>query len=198
MNVAAYAHCEIQLEGLREKLQLNPLKFRSHEEIFADLKTRLPKWSLLDGGHLEARVGTGLTEFRDDVARFQLEVQLKNRGVVTFKDYHVDILVPARLLEGDNATHVHEVVENRTSTHYFFRFPAMHDSVAPLYPGDERRVFALNLLADRERFLNPSLRSLEFEVRAYAEGNVHSATRSVQEMFESTKVKSHFQSSAAY
>ena len=44
LQVAAYAHKDIKLEGMREELQLNPVPFERNDEIFVHLIDVLHKW----------------------------------------------------------------------------------------------------------------------------------------------------------
>jgi hypothetical protein len=47
MQVRAYVHESIRLEGLRDKLHLNPTPFREDSEILMDLTSLLPSWRKL-------------------------------------------------------------------------------------------------------------------------------------------------------
>ncbi len=44
LAIAPYIHVNIRLEGMREKLQLNPVSFRSDSEVLQKLRELLPTW----------------------------------------------------------------------------------------------------------------------------------------------------------
>jgi hypothetical protein len=44
LKVAAYVHKDIKREGMREELQLNPVRFESNEEVLLHLVDVLGKW----------------------------------------------------------------------------------------------------------------------------------------------------------
>lgn len=189
LHVQAYAHCDIQLEGIRERLHLNPVRFTTSQEVLDDLRQKLPTWSVLDGGHLEVRTVPSFAAFREGVTECQMAVVVRNRGSVTISDYHVDLEIPLKLLEGNTTVYIHELKDKCTDTHRFFRFPAHGGKVAPVYPDDERQVFALPFYVDRQRLLDPALLPLEFITTAYLQGKRIRATRKVAEVFGITDIQ---------
>jgi hypothetical protein len=189
LHVQAYAHRDIHLEGIREQLHLNPVQFTTSQEVLDDLRKKLPAWSVLDGGHLEVRPVPSSIAFRDGVAECQIAIVLRNRGSVTISDYHVDLEIPLKLLEGNTVTHLHEVHQKRTQDHRFFRFPAHNGTVAPIYPDDERQVFAIPFYVDRQRLLDPALLPLDFVATAYVGGKRVRATRKVAKVYASTDIQ---------
>ena len=44
LQVASYIHTDIHREGMRDKLQLNPIAFRDHSEVLENLRGKLPGW----------------------------------------------------------------------------------------------------------------------------------------------------------
>jgi hypothetical protein len=189
IHVQAYVHRDIHLEGIREQLHLNPVRFSTSQEVLDDLRHKLPTWSVLDGGHLEVRIVPSFSAFRDGVAECQIAVVLRNRGSVTIADYHVDLEVPLKLLEGNTTVYLHEVQQRRTETHRFFRFPAPDGKVAPVYPDDERRACTVPFYVDRQRLLDPAVLPLEFVTTAYVQGKRVRATRKVAEVFGITDIQ---------
>ena len=43
--MAIYVHAEVRREGMREQLQLNPVRFRGDAEVLGHLRSLLPSWS---------------------------------------------------------------------------------------------------------------------------------------------------------
>jgi hypothetical protein len=183
LHVQAYAHQDIHLEGIREQLHLNPVRFTTSQEVLDDLRQKLPTWSVQDGGNVEIRTVPSFVGLRDGVAECRLAVVLRNRGDLTISEYHVDLEIPLKLLEGNTTTYWHEVQQKRTEAHRFFRFPASDGKVAPVYPDDERQVFTVPFYVDRQRLTDPALLSLEFVTTAYVQGKRVRVTRTVAEVF---------------
>lgn len=189
LRVQAYAHKDIKLEGIRETLHLNPVRFTKSQEVLDHLRQMLPTWSVLDGGHLEVRSVPSFAAFRDGVTECRMAILLRNRGSTIISDYHVDLEIPTRLLEGNTTVYVHELPNKRTDTHRFFRFPARGGQVAPLYPEDEQQALALPFYVDRERLLDPELLPLEFITTVYVQGQRVRSTRNVAEVFGITDIQ---------
>jgi hypothetical protein len=189
LHVQAYAHRDIKLEGIREQLHLNPAPFATSQEVIDDLQKKLPTWSVQEGSHLEVRAVPSFVAVRDGVAECRIAVVLRNRGSVTLSDYHVDVEVPLKLLEGNTAAYWHEVKQKRTTTHRFFRFPAPDGRVAPIYPDDEHQALTIPFYVDRERLLDPALLPLEFITTAYAREKRVRSARTVAEVFGITDIQ---------
>jgi hypothetical protein len=183
LNVQAYAHTDIQLEGIREQLHLNPVRFDHDEEILAHLRSKLPDWIPYDSSVLQLRAVPGFVRQREGgIVELQLRGLLKNFGKAMVSEYHVDVLMPKPLLQGDNATYYHEVRDRATDSHRFFRFPARDAKPPAIYQDDEEQLFALPMYLDRNRLLNPDLLTSSVKLTCYA-GDVRvSVSRPVSEL----------------
>lgn len=121
-------------------------------------------------------------------AEFQITAKLWNHGTSVIRDYHVDIQMPAKLLDGDTALHWHEIPERRTVTHRFFRFPSPDARVGPIFPDDQIAVGTLTFYADKARSRDPGLLNMQYIVTAYAGSERVSLAKSLRDIFEQAKV----------
>jgi hypothetical protein len=122
------------------------------------------------------------------LAEFQITAKLWNRSSSVIKEYHLDIQMPAKLLDGDTALHWHELPERRTATHRFFRFPARDARVGPIYPDDQTAVGSLTFYADATRFSDAELLNSQYQATAYAGSERVVLSKSVAEIFKQAKV----------
>jgi hypothetical protein len=190
LRVQAYVHHDIFLEGIRQQLHLNPVRFSTDSEILDDLRTKLPTWSPRPEVRLLGmRFNPVLTSFRDGVVQCQLELRLWNKGTTTIKEYHVDIQVPVKLLEGNTMHYWHEISAKRTATHRFFRFPALDGRVAPVYPNDEVRVLEIPFYVDRSRQFDVELQNMDFIATAYVEGKPFRDAMKVADAYRAVDVE---------
>jgi hypothetical protein len=190
LRVQAYVHRDIYLEGIRQQLHLNPVRFSTSSEILDDLRSKLPAWSSPPEKRL---IGIGLNPVfkavRDEIVECQMEFKLWNKRTTTITDYHVDIEIPSKLLEGNSAQYWHEVSHKRTATHRSFRFPALDGRVAAVYPDDERRVMELPFYVDRNRQFDADVLGLDFVATAYVEGTPFRDTMKVVDAYRAVDVE---------
>jgi hypothetical protein len=128
------------------------------------------------------------------LAQFQVTAKLWNHGPQTVKDYHVDIQMPARLLEGDSGTIWHELPEKRTATHRFFRFPSPDARIGPIHHDDQTVVGSLTFYVDTPRSTDVDLQKSHYVATFYAGTERVSVSRSVKELFEQARVTDVLQS----
>ncbi len=127
-------------------------------------------------------VATFMRQRDGEIVELQLEGLLKNVGTTVVSEYHVDVLMPKLLLEGDSAMYWHELRERATDSHRFFRFPSKEAKPNPVYQDDEERLFTLPMYIDRARILNPDLLNSSVRLTCYA-GEVRvSTSKAVSEL----------------
>ena len=72
LRVVAYIHRDIALEGMRDKLHLNPIPFKTNDEVLGHLRQILPEW-------LKVKVGNSdhLETYRQLVYSIAIEILSK-------------------------------------------------------------------------------------------------------------------------
>ena len=108
LTVRVYIEKGVQREGVRDKLQLNPIEFTSNEEVLSDLRAVLPVWER----DISAQPNGIYFEIRhrslNSTGEYRLQVALHNNGPSTFRDYTVIVEFPQEFILVGNALEVHD------------------------------------------------------------------------------------------
>src|SRR6266581_399319 len=108
MQVRTYVHDSIRLEGLRDKLHLNPVLFHDDSEILQDLTAFLPSWRVLaqqlrkDPLSLKANIRhrpVAIAGAGDD-RLYVLMAGVENDGQQDATDFRLDVEFPLTFLDG--------------------------------------------------------------------------------------------------
>jgi hypothetical protein len=155
IKVQLYVHGGVALEGIREKLLLNPTVFHSSSEVLVDLPWVLQRWTaegLSPGGlHLTPVLEYELLQNTGSVHGYSLEVLLKNSGTIQVPDYRVDVQFPSIFLEEHLVSHF-EVRSKRTSEKRFFSATHQNNQHGILYPGDQVRALNVPYTVDNRTY----------------------------------------------
>jgi hypothetical protein len=145
IKVAAFIQRGIALEGVREKVALNPIEFDQDDEVLEQVKGILSTWKLkpLQPSGLSAAVDIGYVKKPEsDGARhlYDLKVVLRNTGSQPIRTYNAAVAFPAMFIRPE-VTIVGERLDAKTQTHRVFR--SSKDRGEPILPGDEERLFPI-------------------------------------------------------
>jgi hypothetical protein len=163
LKVQAYIEEGIALEGAREKLMLNPEKFKTNAHVSKHLKKVLQTWQLqppksTDEPQVDVKIEKGPALKHDgDEHVYQLQVTLKNVSEVAMDAFLVELsfpsafLVPYKKMAG-------EVEDKKTKTHRFFQ--KTNADGAPLLPGDTRKVLWVEYRMDDDLLGHKDLKAL--------------------------------------
>lgn len=143
MQVRCYVHQSIRLEGLRDKLHLNPVRFENDSEILDDLTSFLPSWSELGQQHhkepmsLKANIKhqrVPIPGGGGDDERYMLLVNVENDGEQDATDFRLDVDFPSALVDGSGY-----VIQVPSTKPGFARFQIASNTrgIVHLYPGDQ-------------------------------------------------------------
>jgi len=191
LKVQTYAHTDIKLEGMREQLHLNPVRFADEQEVLEHLRTKLLDWTSFDNAALQLRPVVSPARHREGgIVELQLEIRVRNLGNTVVSEYHLDVEMPKPLLEGDSSIYTHELRKKATEAHRFFRFPAQYASTYPLYQDDEVLLLKLPMYVDRFRLQNPNLLDSSVKLNFYTKDSRVSICRTVSELlFGDTEIE---------
>jgi hypothetical protein len=143
MQVRSYVHQSIRLEGLRDKLHLNPVRFHKDSEILDDLTSFLPSWRALVQQHrkeplsLKANIKhqrVAIPGGGGDDERYMLLVNVENDGEQDATDFRLDVDFPSALVDGSGY-----VIQVPSTKPGFARFQIASNArgIEHLYPGDQ-------------------------------------------------------------
>ena len=180
IEVAAFIHEDIKREGIRDLLQLNPIQFRTNEEVLNRLPGILSTWKLEAANvtlHVRYKKARTLSERHD----YELEVLVENTGSARIEQYQLDIMFPNAFVE-QSAHYTQEVKERRTATHRCFRITERNRPNEVFFPGDIKRIFILDYFMDDLLFRNNAAMEQQFTVTfRYGDGQSVSAEYPIRE-----------------
>lgn len=191
MQVRCYVHDSIRREGLRDKLLLNPVPFRSDSEILDDLALFLPSWRLLgrqqhkDPLSLRANIKhqrVPIPGGDGDDERYMLQVSVENDGEQDVTDFRLDVDFPIAFL--DESGHVLQVSSAEPG---FARFQVTNTArgIEHLYPGDRTAVDLIAFhYAIRGKVKRQSPELLEKQVTATVRSGSMSPRRTIKTIAE--------------
>lgn len=142
--VAVYSHASVGREGMRDLLHLNPVKFKSDDEILADLAPRISKWKFSESkdsqGELSLEAARSYGVHIGE--QFTLAPVFRNEGPRA-NEYSFTLHVPSLLLRDFGCSYALEVPAERIG-YKAFRMteanrpgqPILNDSVTRLQTVD--------------------------------------------------------------
>jgi hypothetical protein len=151
MHVALFKKREVALEGVREKLILNPIEFVAEAEVIEQLKNILPTWTPFETKptySVSYRYSRRVTKLEMRLHEYSLTFDVVNDGETRATDYRLEVDFPtAYLYDTDKATGYRKFVFDQAQ----FR-----EGNRILYPGESREAFKIDYYVDDRNF-NPTL-----------------------------------------
>jgi hypothetical protein len=180
IEVAAFIHEDIRREGIRDLLHLNPIQFRTNEEVLNRLPGILSTWKL-EAANVKLHVRYNRTRTSSERHDYQLEVLVENTGSARIEQYQLDFMFPNAFLE-QSTYYTQEVRERRTATHRRFRITERDLPNEVFFPGDIKRLFILDYFMDRDLSWNSAAMQQQFTVTfRYGDGQSVSAEYAIRE-----------------
>lgn len=159
IEVAAFIHEDIKREGIRDLLHLNPISFRSDNQVLEQLPGILKKWTLVGSAHAELKLSYEKVKITGAQHDYMLIVSVTNSGTPRLTEYQIDLLFPDAFLS-QTMQYGHEVHDRRTATHRMFRLSEKEHLNAPIFPGDTKRIFTLPYFVDRTNFNSAAMEQM--------------------------------------
>jgi hypothetical protein len=172
MRVRCYVHQNIGLEGLRDKVHLNPVRFHNDSEILDDLNSFIPSWSDIGKRHRKEPLSLKANIKHQRVAipggsgndqRYMLQVNVENDGEREATDFRLDVDFPSALVDGSGY-----VIKVPSTDPRFARFRIASNArgIEHLYPGDQTDDLVTFYYAITEKMKRESPEQLEEKVTA--------------------------------
>lgn len=172
LHVAAYLQPGITVEGVRAQLLLNPVEFKSNDEVIDHLKRILPTWKTLSEAEelnpLSVAIKYERVNIRSERHDYRLVVLLTNIGTSPVSKYHIELEFPAGLIE--NVQNLDHYVPGRATDDYSF-FRATQKAIGEIFPGDSYAIMKIPYYVTDEIFDHRgSLLKSIVKVSVYTEG----------------------------
>ena len=132
IEIIAFAHKSVGLEGLRHLLHLNPIKFADESEVLAELPKRLKQWKSLKPTNIEILLSSQFARIQDGHEIRRLEIGLVNETNQPIEKYEFEVRLPFGILNHSNTSYPTEVHRNVPAGLRYFRFDQTgRDAVRP-------------------------------------------------------------------
>jgi hypothetical protein len=149
IEVAAFIHENIKREGIRDLLHLNPISFRSDNEVLEQLPMILARWKP-ESSSAKLKITYSKVKITGERHDYILEIFVENTGSARIEQYALDLSFPNAFLN-QGSIYSLELDGRRTTTHRYFRVTEQHYPNKAIFPGDTQRVFILDYFVDRNR-----------------------------------------------
>jgi len=189
IQVFAYVQDGVHLEGVRQFVILNAVKFTSESEVLEHFRKVIGGFSnsprRAEENPLEVKVGYKSLYPRDASShRYELKVVIKNTGSSALSDYWVEMAFP-RLALSSAGVNMTEIGARATHTHRFFRVQRQSLGLGPLYPGDEHDAFPIEYRMDADLLRSSDVLNQLVTVNACAPPSApRTVTKSFRELQE--------------
>lgn len=184
LPVATYIQRGISLEGVREKLILNPFQFDSEDQIVADLRAKIKGWDLKApamGPNVTLTIEQENKETAPSRHLYCLKVMMKNTGTTVITDFIARADFPAPFVEPGTRI----LMEDREAATAEYRvFKHENFDKKPLLPGDTRRILTVPYrMDDALHRSSPATFDLPVKVAVYSDSKLAgSASRPFREL----------------
>ncbi|MGH9724049.1 MAG: hypothetical protein ACRD41_03200, partial [Candidatus Acidiferrales bacterium] len=179
--VIAFTHESVTREGIRDQLHMNPISFRSEEEVLAKLPARLRDLVVPAPPTIALRFESVPVPRQAEHTIRQLQITVFNGTNVRISTYNGKVWIPKPLLiHWDGTQYSFEDKKAATETHRCFQF-SEHGRGA-INPQDSMPPFVIEYCtqcAVDARNLPQSVSEMEFEASAWVNGRKYSLKRSL-------------------
>jgi hypothetical protein len=151
IEVAAFIHEGVKREGIRDLLHLNPISFRSDNEVLEQLPGILARWKP-ESSSTKLKITYRKVGSASERHDYILEVFVENTGSTRIEAYTLDLSFPNAFLNRASF-YALEIANRRTKTHRYFRVTEQRSN-KPIFPGDTERVFTLDYFVDHDLYLD--------------------------------------------
>lgn len=122
IEIIAFAHNSVSLEGLRQLLHLNPIKFADDSEVLAELPKCLERWKSLKPSNIEILLSSEFARIQDGHGIRILEIGLVNETNQPIEKYEFEVRLPSGILKHWSTNYTTEVHRNVPAGLRYFRF----------------------------------------------------------------------------
>lgn len=171
IHIRLYTQRGLALEGLRDKLQANPIVFETDEEILSDLRSNLGDWAKqIAGARLQALHFDIKHRQTDPNRNFRFQVILENTGTSMVDDYIATVEFPLELRPHTN--HALYVPESSNPGFALYRRERKQSGFKEIFPGNKIEVVSFDYYAPSDDSTWRHAMSKEAVVSLYSGGDL--------------------------
>ena len=138
LRIAAFMHANVDREGLRELLHLNPITFTDESEVLVALSSQLASWRNLKSSDIHLELRSEPLRVQDEHPIRQLSLWLFNETNERINTYDFEIRIPEGLLKHWSSTYPGEIKPSSEPNYRCFRWS--QDGRGPVLPHDKMRL----------------------------------------------------------
>jgi hypothetical protein len=184
LKIAAFKHTNVDREGLRELLHLNPTPFVDESEVLVALSGELVNWKNLTsrGIHLELR--SEPLKIQDEHPIRQLSLWLFNETNERINDYDFEIRIPEGLLKHWGSIYPGEIKPSPEHNYRCFRWS--QEGRGPVLPHDKMRLVTFEYCTTcgvvHHLGLKAAVSEEQIRARVWMNGQEYPIDRTLKEM----------------
>lgn len=138
IEIIAFRHADVGLEGLRSLIQLNPIEFVDDSEVLDALPELLRGWRALSATGIEVRLESEYSNHQQGHSIRALSVVMANNSSTRIAEYDAELFIPKCILKHWNAT---QALAAPSSDPNRLRVRFSNHEYGPIGPGDTRTLF---------------------------------------------------------
>jgi len=186
LPVIAFRHADVSLEGIRQLLHLNPIRFATEADVIAKLRDQLESLGDLRGrsANIELRMRSDGPRIQDGHHIQTLTLTLINETSERIPTYNGQLLVPRTLLNHFNAVYAGEQPTAANDNRRCFAFS--ENGRGALNPHSSVVAFSIEYCPkcafDANGGISARIADAEFEAKAWLAGREVAITRTVKQL----------------
>ena len=195
LRVIAFIHEDVNREGIRELLHLNPIKFSSEMEVLTALPAPLQAWGTLKSTGIVPIVKTDRPVLKPDMHRIgRLKFSLANNTSSRITQLNGTIRVPAGILKHWSITYALTEERSDNSLYRVFRFDENTPGQVP--PQNESHLWYVDYcltcgitdIGDAEHISGLVLSERQVELTVWIDGRTYQNLATMKQLLQAASV----------
>lgn len=184
LRIAAFKHKDVDREGLRELLHLNPITFTHESEVLVALAGQLAGWKSLKTGGINLDLSSESLRVQDQHPIRQLSLSLFNETNERINAYDFEIRIPEGLLKHWNSIYPTEIRPSPEPNYRCFRWS--QEGRGPVRPHDRALLatfeYCTSCAVEHHLGLKAAVSEEKIRARLWANGREYQIERSLREI----------------
>jgi hypothetical protein len=184
LRIAAFKHWEVDREGLRELLHLNPTTFTNESEVLVALSEQLAGWRSVKSTDIHLELRSEAVRVQDQHPIRQLSLLLFNETNERISNYDFEICIPEGLLKHWNTIYPGEIKPSPNANYRCFRWS--QEGRGLVLPHDQKLLVTFEYCTTcgvaHHLGVKAAVREEMIRVRAWINNREYSLERNLREM----------------
>jgi hypothetical protein len=185
LPVIAFVHESVGLEGIRQLLHLNPIRFSDEMEILSALPERLTQWKDLPAGGVQIQLRSHTVGLEQEHMISKLVVSLANNSTQRITKFNCQVRMPSSVLSHWNAGSVLNDSAEKDRRYRSLRFDESTYALdIPPYSSQElfTECYCTQCGAKAEGGISAAVSQSVVEAKAWIDGREYSTKKTIEEL----------------